>query len=282
MNRKLIRVFFRDRLAVTGLVIATVLILVACWPGAWLPSNPRSAVPQLRLQPPVWIEGGELARPLGTDQLGRDILSRVIVGTRVSLAIAFSAVLISAFIGITAGVAAGYFGGLTDSIIMRLVDIQLAFPLLLVIIALVAILGASLPILIGLLGLSGWAQYARLVRAETLSVREREYVAASRAIGNSSLGIIWRHVLPNISTTTIVIGTFELARILLIESSISFLGLGVQPPTPSWGTMIADGRNYIYQGWWVATIPGMAIVLAVTAFNFIGDGLRDILDPTSR
>lgn len=282
MNKKLVRVFFRDKLAVTGLVVALFFILVACWPTAWLPSNPRSTAPQFRLTPPVWQEGGTMAKPLGTDQLGRDILSRVIVGTRVSLSIAFLAVLISAVIGIVAGVAAGYFGGVADSIIMRVVDIQLAFPLLLVIIALVALIGASIPVLIGLLGLSGWAQYARLVRAETLVVKEREYVAASRAIGNSSLGIIWRHVLPNISTTTIVIGTFELARVLLVESSISFLGLGVQPPTPSWGSMIADGRNYIYQGWWVSTIPGVAIVLTVMAFNFIGDGLRDVLDPKSR
>ncbi|HRP47429.1 MAG TPA: ABC transporter permease [Trueperaceae bacterium] len=223
-----------------------------------------------------------MERPLGTDQLGRDILSRVVVGTRVSLSIASLAVLISAVLGIAAGVIAGYFGGLIDSVIMRLVDVQLAFPLLLVIIALVALLGASIPILIVLLGLSGWAQYARLVRAETLAVKEREYVAASLALGNSSFGTIWRHVLPNISSTTIVIGTFELARVLLVESSISFLGLGVQPPTPSWGSMIADGRNYIYQGWWVSTIPGIAIVLAVMSFNFIGDGLRDVLDPKSR
>lgn len=282
MNHKLVRVFMRDKLAVTGLIIAVFFVLVACLPSVWLPHNPRSASPQLRLTPPVWIEGGRAEVPLGTDQLGRDILSRTIVGTRVSLSIASSAVLISAVIGIAAGVAAGYFGGLTDSIIMRLVDIQLAFPLLLVIIALVALIGASIPVLIALLGLSGWAQYARLVRAETLSVKEREYVSASQALGNGSFGTIWRHILPNISTTTIVIGTFELARVLLVESSISFLGLGVQPPTPSWGTMIADGRNYIYQGWWVSTIPGIAIVLAVMAFNFIGDGLRDVLDPKSR
>lgn len=282
MTRKLVRVFLRDKLAVSGLFVALFFIVLACWPAAWLPASPRAAAPQLRLTPPAWIEGGTLERPLGTDQLGRDILSRVIVGTRVSLSIAFLAVLISALIGIAAGVAAGYFGGLTDSVIMRLVDVQLAFPLLLVIIALVALIGASIPVLIALLGLSGWAQYARLVRAETLAIKEREFVSASRALGNSSLGTIWRHVLPNISSAIIVIGTFELARVLLVESSISFLGLGVQPPTPSWGTMIADGRNYIYQGWWVSTIPGLAIVLTVMAFNFIGDGLRDVLDPKSR
>lgn len=282
MNRKLMRVFLRDKLAVSGLIVAILFVILACWPAAWLPANPRSTAPQLRLTPPVWLEGGKVARPLGTDQLGRDILSRVIVGTRVSLSIASLAVLISAVLGIAAGVAAGFFGGVTDSVIMRLVDVQLAFPLLLVIIALVALLGASIPILILLLGLSGWAQYARLVRAETLAVKEREYVAASRALGNSSLGTIFRHVLPNVSSTIIVIGTFELARVLLVESSISFLGLGVQPPTPSWGSMIADGRNYIYQGWWVSTIPGIAIVLAVMAFNFIGDGLRDVFDPKSR
>lgn len=165
---------------------------------------------------------------------------------------------------------------------MRLVDIQLAFPLLLLIIAVIAVVGSSLPVLILLLGISGWAQYARLVRAETLRVRAQEFVEASRALGTGSLRLVVRHVLPNVSTTIIVVGTFEIARVFLLESAVSFLGLGVQPPTPSWGTMIADGRDYVYEGWWIATVPGVAIVLAVLAFNFLGDGLRDVLDPKTR
>lgn len=271
----------RDRLAAIGLVIIAFLAVVALLPTAWLPSNPTRANPALRLKPPVFA-GGTWNHALGTDNLGRDLLSRTVVGTKVSVVIALAAVLISATLGIGLGVISGYFGGAVDSLIMRLVDIQLAFPLLLLIIAVIAVVGSSLPILIVLLGISGWAQYARLVRAETLRVRTQEFVEASRALGTGGLRIVLKHVLPNVSTTIIVVGTFEIARVFLLESAVSFLGLGVQPPTPSWGTMIADGREYVYDGWWIATVPGMAIVLAVLAFNFLGDGLRDVLDPKTR
>ena len=278
-RRQWLRALLADRLAVVGLAVVAVLVLVALWPVDWLPANPSVTSLVKRLRPPVWLEGGSWANPLGTDGIGRDILSRMMLGTRYSLLIASLAVAITAAIGVTLGLIAGYFGGRIDSVIMRLVDIQLAFPLLLLIIAVIAVVGASLPVLIVMLGISGWAQYARLVRAETLKIKGHEYVEASRAIGNSSLNIIWRHVLPNASTTIVVFGTFEFARILLLESAVSFLGLGVQPPTPSWGTMIADGRDHIFGGWWVSAIPGLAIVLAVLAFNFLGDGLRDVLDP---
>lgn len=271
----------RDRLAAIGLVIIALLAVVALLPTAWLPSNPTRANPALRLKPPVFA-GGTWNHALGTDNLGRDLLSRTVVGTKVSVVIALAAVLISATLGIGLGVISGYFGGAVDSLIMRLVDIQLAFPLLLLIIAVIAVVGSSLPILIVLLGISGWAQYARLVRAEALRVRTQEFVEASRALGTGGLRIVLKHVLPNVSTTIIVVGTFEIARVFLLESAVSFLGLGVQPPTPSWGTMIADGREYVYDGWWIATVPGMAIVLAVLAFNFLGDGLRDVLDPKTR
>lgn len=271
----------RDRLALVGLAIIAVLTVVTLWPAAWLPANPQRTNPAVRLQPPA-IVSGDWSRPLGTDHLGRDLLSRTVAGTRVSVGIALVAVLISAVVGITLGVVAGYLGGVTDTIIMRLVDVQLAFPLLLLIIAVIAVMGSSLPVLVVLLGLSGWAQYARLVRAETLRVRSQEFVEASRALGNDLFSILRKHVIPNLSTTIVVVGTFEIARIFLLESAVSFLGLGVQPPTPSWGTMIADGRNYVYEGWWVATVPGVAIVLTVLAFNFLGDGLRDALDPKSR
>jgi peptide/nickel transport system permease protein len=275
------RLIARDRLALVGLAIITVLVVVALWPAAWLPANPNRTNPAIRLKPPAFVTG-DWRNPLGTDHLGRDLLSRTVAGTRVSVVIALLAVLLSAVLGIGLGVLAGYVGGLLDTVVMRLVDIQLAFPLLLLIIAVIAVLGSSIPILIVLLGISGWAQYARLVRAETLRVRSQEFVEASRALGNGLFAILRRHVLPNVSTTIIVVGTFEIARIFLLESAVSFLGLGVQPPTPSWGTMIADGRNYVYEGWWVATVPGVAIVLTVLAFNFLGDGLRDVLDPKTR
>lgn len=279
--RRFWKLILRDRLATIGLVIIVLLAVVALWPAAWLLANPTRANPALRLRPPVFA-GGTWGHALGTDNLGRDLLSRTVAGTKVSVVIALVAVLISATLGIGLGVVAGYFGGAVDSLIMRLVDIQLAFPLLLLIIAVIAVVGSSLPVLILLLGISGWAQYARLVRAETLRVRAQEFVEASRALGTGSLRLVVRHVLPNVSTTIIVVGTFEIARVFLLESAVSFLGLGVQPPTPSWGTMIADGRDYVYEGWWIATVPGVAIVLAVLAFNFLGDGLRDVLDPKTR
>lgn len=281
-RRPWLRALLADRLAVAGLVIVVLLIVIAAWPVTFLPADPALTSLARRLRPPVWLEGGAWVNPLGTDGLGRDILSRMMLGTRYSLLIATLAVAISASIGVTLGLLAGYFGGKVDSIIMRLVDIQLAFPLLLLIIAVIAVVGASLPMLIVMLGISGWAQYARLVRAETLRIKGHEYIEASKAIGNGALPIIWRHVLPNASTTIVVYGTFEFARILLLESAVSFLGLGVQPPTPSWGTMIADGRDHIFGGWWVSAIPGLAIVVAVLAFNFLGDGLRDVLDPRGR
>lgn len=279
--RRALRLLTRDRLALLGAMIVTALLLVALVPKAWLPADPNKTNPAVRLKAPAFITG-DWSRPLGTDHLGRDLLSRTVAGTRVSVVIALLAMLLSAFLGISLGVLAGYFGGVVDSLVMRLVDIQLAFPLILMIIAVIAVIGSSLPVLIVLLGISGWAQYARLVRAETLRVKANEYVEASRALGNRVLPLLVRHVLPNISTTVIVVGTFEIARIFLLESAVSFLGLGVQPPTPSWGTMIADGRSYIYEAWWVATVPGLAIVLSVLAFNFLGDGLRDVLDPKSR
>lgn len=268
-----------DRLAVTGLVFVGVLVVVAFWPVAWLPQDPYLTGLVRRLRPPVWMAGGSWEFPLGTDALGRDILSRMMLGTRYSLIIAGLAVAISAGVGVTLGIVAGFFGGRVDSVIMRLVDVQLAFPLLLLVIAVIAVIGNSIPILIVLLGISGWAQYARLVRSETLRILVQEYIEASRAMGNGSLRTIVKHVVPNAMTTIVVFGTFEFARILLLESAVSFLGLGVQPPTPSWGSMIADGREHIFMGWWVSAIPGVAIFLAVLAFNFLGDGLRDVFDP---
>lgn len=274
------KVLKADKLVLIGVGIAILLAVVVAWPASALPFDPAKTSPVLRMQPPA-VFGGSWTHALGTDQLGRDILSRVMAGARVSLGIAFAAVAISALLGVTLGLLCGYYGGHLDAFIMRLVDIQLAFPLLLLIIAIVAALGSSIPLLIVLLGLSGWAQYARIVRAETLRVRTFDYIEASRALGNSSAMTILRHVLPSMASAVTVFATFELARILLLESAVSFLGLGVQPPIPSWGTMIADGRNYLYNAWWVSTIPGICIVLTVLTFNFLGDGLRDALDPRS-
>jgi ABC-type dipeptide/oligopeptide/nickel transport system permease subunit len=278
-RRQAVAAFFRDRMAVVGLVLLSIILVAALWPMAWLPHDPTWADLDMRLGPPVFLPGGSLGHPLGTDNLGRDLLSRMMYGGRFSLFVALSAVLLAGAIGITAGLLAGYRGGLTDVVVMRLVDVQLAFPLLLLVIAVIAVLGASLPVLIVVLGLPAWAHYARIVRGSTLSTVANTYVEAARALGCGEGRLIARHVLPNLATPIVILTTFEIARLLLLESAVSFLGLGIQPPTPSWGTMIADGRNHLYEGWWVSTMPGLAIFAAVLAFNFVGDGLRDVLDP---
>ncbi len=281
-RRSLLRRILRDRMGLAGFVILVLLVLVAAWPSPWLPHDPYKTSLAQRLTAPVGMAGGSWDNVLGTDNLGRDLLSRMMLGTRTSLLLALFAVLISAALGISFGALAGYFGGALDALLMRLVDIQLAFPIVLLVIAVIAVVGPSLPVLVLLLGISGWAPYARLVRADVLRVKQLEFVEASRATGSGTARVLLRHVLPNVTTTIVVFGTFEVARILLLESAVSFLGLGVQPPTPSLGTMIADGRDYIYNGWWVSALPGLAIVLAVLGFNFLGDGLRDALDPTTR
>lgn len=278
-RRRAAHAFLRDRMAVAGTVLLSVIVIGALWPVAWLPQPPAWSDLDVRLVPPSFVAGGSVRYPLGTDNLGRDILSRMMYGGRFSLFVALAAVALAAVLGISAGLLAGYRSGMFDVAVMRLVDVQLAFPLLLLVIAIIAILGTSLPVLIVVLGIPAWAHYARIVRGSTLSVAAAQYVEAARALGCDEWRLIVRHLLPNLATPIVILTTFEIARLLLLESAVSFLGLGIQPPTPSWGTMIADGRNHIYEGWWVSTMPGLAIFLAVLAFNFIGDGLRDVLDP---
>ena len=235
----------------------------------------------MRLTPPFLDAGDDPNICWATDPLGRDMLSMIMHGARFSLTITFLAVSLS----LTTGVLSGLFWilqGPVGDVLMRLADIQLAFPVIVLIMAVVAVLGPTFINLVIVLGLAGWAPYARIVRSSTLSLREREFVEAARP---SALAICtsWsRHVLPNTVTPIVIFSTFELARLLLLESSLSFLGLGVQPPTPSWGAMIADGRQYIFESWWASALPGLAIVSAVLGFNLLGDGLRDVLDPFSR
>jgi peptide/nickel transport system permease protein len=277
-----VSLFIHRPLNAVALAILIVALVCASWPVDWLPHNPTASDLELRLKPPIGATGAAPEYPLGTDNLGRDMLSRIIHGTRYSLLISASAVALSGFLGLFAGLAAGFYRGWIDDVVMRLVDIQLAFPTIILIIAVVGVFGPSLLNLILILGISGWARYARFVRGSTLSVRENEYILAARAVGAENLHIMIHHILPNLVSEVIVLTSFELARLLLLESGLSFLGLGVQPPTPSWGGMIGDGRNYLYEGWWISAFPGAAIVMAVLAFNFLGDGLRDILDPHTR
>jgi len=216
---------------------------------------------------------------LGTDELGRDVLSRIIYGARVSLKVGFIAMGIAILTGTVLGLIAGYYGGFIDTIIMRFVDVMLAFPTLFLILAVVAVLEPSIYIIMIVIGLTGWMDIARLVRAEVLSLKEREFVLAARAIGASSGRIIFKHILPNAIYPVIVAATFSVGGAILIESGLSFLGLGIQPPEPSWGGILSIGKDYITVAWWMSLFPGIAIFLTVLSFNLLGEALRDALDP---
>jgi peptide/nickel transport system permease protein len=265
------------RIAGVGLAVLTLALLAALL-APWIAPHDPSTVSLLdRLLPP--LSAGHL---LGTDPLGQDLLSRVIYGARVSLLVGFSAVAISGTLGVTLGLLSGFFGGWADAVIMRIGEVQLAFPTIILYVAVMATLGPGLEKLIAVIGVVGWVQYARIERAMTLSLREMEYVQAARALGASGGWIMLRHILPNTLGPLTVVASFGLASTMVIEASLSFLGLGVPPSVPSWGSMLADGRDYLRAGWWVATFPGMALTLCVLAVNLLGDWLRDELDPLLR
>jgi len=272
----------RRRLSFRAVFGLTVLL---CMGGAALlapqiaPWDPGRQMLLKRLRPPMWEARGLREHPLGTDHLGRDILSRILYGGRISLGVGLSAVTLSGLIGVTLGLLAGFHGGRTDALIMRVVDVFLAIPYILLAMGVVFALGPSLLNVILVMAVTRWVQFARIVRADVLSIREREYVSGARARGSRSLRLLLRHVLPNALTPIIVVATLELAFMIIYESALSFLGLGVQPPTPTWGWMLSDGRNYVATAWWLATFPGLAIMLTVLAVNLLGDWLRDTLDP---
>lgn len=270
------RVSFR---AVFGLGVLLVMGGSAMLAPRLAPWDPTRQMLLKRLRPPMWQERGLREHPLGTDHLGRDILSRILYGGRISLGVGLTAVTLAALIGVTLGLVAGFFGGRADTLIMRLVDVFLAIPYILLAMGVVFALGPSLLNVILVMGGTRWVQFARIVRADVLSIREREFVAGARARGNRPLRLLVRHVLPNALTPIIVVATLELAFMIIYESALSFLGLGVQPPTPTWGWMLSDGRNYVATAWWLATFPGLAIMLTVLAVNLLGDWLRDTLDP---
>jgi peptide/nickel transport system permease protein len=269
----------RLRFILVGAVIVGAAVACALIAPVLAPADPYRQSVGDRLLPPAWAAGGSWTHVLGTDPLGRDILSRIIYGARISITAGASAVAVSMVLGVMMGLLAGFFRGKVDSAVSNLVDIMLAFPFLLLALAAVAALGPGFWNMIIVLGLTGWPIYTRVVRAETLKFREREFVLAARALGSGSLRIIGGHVLPNLVNTIIVMASLEVARMIILESFLSFLGLGIQPPIPSWGGMLGEGRVYMLTHWWLATFPGAAIFITTLGINLFGDGLRDLLDP---
>ena len=275
----LLRRLVRRRTALFGMLVVLVVMLAALAAPLVAPFDPLEQDIGQRLREPGWQDAQGRVHPLGTDHLGRDIFSRIIFGSRIALLVGLAAVVISGVLGMIIGLVAGYFGGRMDDFLMRLADVQLAFPFILLAIAVIGVLGPSLRNIIIVIGVSSWVVYARVVRGEVLSIREREYVHAAVALGSRHWRVLMTHVLPNTFTPWLVVATLDMARVIVIESALSFLGLGVQPPTPTWGGMLADGRVYLSTAWWLATFPGLAILVTVLGINLFGDGLRDTLDP---
>ncbi len=256
-------------------IVGCVLLLSLLAP--WIsPYDPQLQDLNRRLQPPTWPD-----HPLGTDGLGRDILSRILHGVRISSGISLSAAVLSGVVGVSLGLFAGYFGGILDGLLSRLADIQQAVPFLVLAIGVAAVAGPGLLNLVLVLSVTTWVNYFRVVRAEVLAAREEQYVWAARAVGCSSVRIIFRHILPNVVASIVVVATLLIANMMIFEASLSFLGLGVPPGTPTWGRLVSDGREYVTSAWWISFFPGMAIFITVMGINLIGDWLRESLDPRS-
>lgn len=270
------RMFRRNRLAVAGLIVIVLFYLVALLAPLLAPYDPIEQDIARALQPP------QPGNWLGTDRFGRDVLSRIIYGSRISLSIGFIATAISITIGTLLGATAGFFGRRTDTLIMRFTDTVLAFPRLILLILVIALFNPSILAIILVLGLTQWPGTTRIVRGDVLSLRERDFIHAAQALGMSRARVLLRHVVPNVLAPVIVAATLGIGNTIVLEAGLSFLGIGVPPPTPTWGSMVAEGRDYLLSAWWLATFPGLTIVFVVLAFNLVGDGLRDALDPRLR
>ncbi len=268
----------RDWGSALGIVLAMLVVAVALFGPALAPYDPSEQRLTARLHPPTF-SGGAADHWLGTDNLGRDILSRVLLGARPSLLVGIAAVVLAGAVGIPAGLITGYYRGRLDAIVMRLADVQLAFPAILLALAILAVAGPNTVHLVLVLALSWWVVFARIVRGEVLSLREREYVRAATALGAGDLRVLGRHILPNLVNTILVLAGVTLTRVILAEAALSFFGFGIQPPTPTWGSMISDGRSYLTVAWWVSAMPGLALTLSVLGLNLLGDYVRDRLDP---
>ena len=268
-----------------GLIGGSIVIVALCAAaiGPYLvPVDPIEVDLGNRLAPPFWQAQGSAVHPLGTDHLGRDVLARLLHGSRISMMVGLVTVVVAGSLGVSLGLVSGYFGGTLDAVIMRAADVQQAFPFLALAITVVAVLGPSTRNIIIILGVGGWVLFARVTRAEVLRAREEVYVEAAGSIGASNVRIIVRHIMPNIASPIIVLASFAFSLMVVSESALSFIGLGVQPPTPSWGSMLYDARNYLEAAWWLPSFPGLAIMFLVLGVNVFGDWLRDYLDPRMR
>ncbi|WP_257010003.1 ABC transporter permease [Evansella halocellulosilytica] len=279
---KLLKLLWKSKTGTVGLLIVLLVTLVAILANFIAPYDHTETNVSIRLLPPFWMEGGSTDYLLGTDNLGRDVLSRIIIGSKVSLLVGIASVIVAGAIGLFLGLVSGYYGKWIDQIIMRLVDSFLAIPNILFMLIILAVIGPSLISIIIVLGITTWVIYARMVRSETLSIKERAYVKSARAVGASDYRIIKKYILPNVISSFIVIATLNVATTIILESSLSFLGLGIQSPDVSWGLMLSDGRDYLATSWWVATFPGLAITITVLGIIFLGDWLRDVLDPKTK
>lgn len=275
------RLFGNHSVVIAGTILG-LIVLMAIFAPLLAPYSPYSQDLTNRLVPPVWFDGGSWAHVLGTDNLGRDYASRIIYGARISLLIGFFTAIVSGVIGAALGITAGYFGGQVDNVITFIITTRLSMPVVLVALAVVAVIGGSLLVVISVLGLLLWDRYAVVMRSATMQVRALDYVAAAQAIGCSTPRLILSEILPNVSSSLIIVATFEMAHAILLEAALSFLGLGVQPPTPSWGLMIAEGKEQLLFDPWVITVPGIALSLLVLAVNMLGDGVRDVTAPEQR
>jgi len=270
------------RVPVVSIGIIAVFVLIALLAPLLSPGDPYEQSLRLRFRPPVWEERGSWAHPLGTDRLGRDMLTRIIWGSRVSLAVGALAVLLAGAVGATVGLVAGYYGGRVDAALMRITDATLSFPVILLALILAVTVGPSFSNVVIAIAVILWARYARVIRGQVLTLMTLDFIAQARIAGAGAWRIITRHLLPNTLNTLVVLVTLQVGYVIIVEASLSFLGAGIPPPTPAWGSMIAEGRDVVTSAWWVSFLPGLAILLVVLAFNLLGDWLRDTLDPKLR
>jgi peptide/nickel transport system permease protein len=277
-----VKKFWNQRIGIVGAVIVLFMGAVAFGAPYLAPHNPFDQDITQKLVPPFWAGGSNPSHLLGTDVLGRDLLSRLIYGARVSMSVGFLSVALASGLGVLLGLLAGYYGKAVDSLISNAVNIMLGFPFILLALATISIIGPSFKTIVIVLGVTGWPIYTRLIRAETLTIRELEYVEAARSVGCKNMRIIFRHIFPNVLNSIIVVGTLEVARMIILESFLSFLGAGIQPPIPSWGGMLGEARLHIYTNSWYITLPGIAIFVTTLGINMLGDGLRGLFDPYAK